>query len=1137
MKQLYAFLRLQFPFFALATLALLLTSVPAGAQVVKAFSQRTVGNNVPGNGIYRIKGDFTMIGNTNLTLRNYSNSGTNDNEMVYVDVDGDATTLNSSSANLNFSTENGANPACSKVLFAGLYWAGRARTGNTTFSVTKGSVTKNYNKTQVSLRGPGTSAYTTVTASTSNILFPNGSNANIYVGFADVTDYVNQRGAGTYTVADLALQEGTHDATGMHGGWSLIVVYENNLMKWRDVTLFDGYTYMEGNGNNNSTSLERTAVVNINGFQAVPTGAVNVKVGLMASEGERGWRRDVLQIDDAATGTNWVSLRFDPNANTVNDFNDFFTGSIQTGGNTRNPNLVNNTGLDVLMFNLPNTNNSLIANNQTSTRFRVGTGADTYVLFNLAFSVDAYVPEVQNHLAVAGASVTTAVPGQTIEYNIDVFNRGTEAVNNYRMVVPIPAYADYDGGLTKTLNYSTPTPSPNNLYFDPTLGPKGSVVYDFGTLPLPATVIPALTASQALANFKFRLKVTDNCTVLRGSLCPPRVSVNGVSAGTGAVSGSSFSNLPFVTSQGSGACSGTPNTDPLNIAIDATSYQTCDASNFDAQNRRVFNVCPAAGSNTIAVSSIAGTFPAGTRFFASNTPGAEEFTSTFPALQGSTVYFALPAGTGACYIPLVLNVCTINQVFAGKVWIDRNGDRHQNGTEVAPATSMYRVLAIAANGPNKDKVVAQASYNNTGNFSMNLPANPVMEAGSTTAAQYNFVLARTEMAPGNGATASVPGSGMLGAAASSGGEYYVTNPADGGANAGRFSGVGIASAVTAGAPYTDVTDLNIGIQSRPMTDAVFTALPSRPVGTYWNIDNDDQVLSGIDAEDGVLEANSGRTFRILSNPTVPPTVPGGTPLVVRLAYDFNGNGPDASDIIDASADPDDNVFVNIPNYDRMRLYVFFQSGVGSYNGSFAYSAVDGANATSSAPALYSFTAVLPINGLELSGSYSAGKSNLQWTVKSIDDAEYFVLERSNTPGNFKQVHVAQLNGTRYSFTDNMHGFSGNEAYYRVKLVRKNGTVSYSNVLSLKMAAISGLQLAPTLVRTDLQVRFNNVRQQDVQIRVVNMAGQVVNVQKQNVGSGNISLNLGGFERLPNGTYTVQVFAGTSVQQGKIVVQH
>jgi hypothetical protein len=178
-----------------------------------------------------------------------------------------------------------------------------------------------------------------------------------------------------------------------------------------------------------------------------------------------------------------------------------------------------------------------------------------------------------------------------------------------------------------------------------------------------------------------------------------------------------------------------------------------------------------------------------------------------------------------------------------------------------------------------------------------------------------------------------------------------------------------------------------------------------------------------------------------------------------------------------------------------------------------------------------------MNGLELSGSYSAGKSNLQWTVKSTDDAEFFVLERSNTPGNFKQVHVAQPNGTRYSFTDHMQGFSGNEAYYRIKLVRKNGTVSYSNILNLKMAAISGLQLTPTMVSTDLQVRFNNVRQQDVQVRVVNMAGQVVQVQKQQAGAGNISLNLGGFERLPNGTYTVQVFAGTSVQQGKIVVQH
>jgi hypothetical protein len=290
-------------------------------------------------------------------------------------------------------------------------------------------------------------------------------------------------------------------------------------------------------------------------------------------------------------------------------------------------------------------------------------------------------------------------------------------------------------------------------------------------------------------------------------------------------------------------------------------------------------------------------------------------------------------------------------------------------------------------------------------------------------------------------------------------------------------------------------------------------------------------LTGIDFEDGLFESGLGKTFRVLSNPT------NSGSIVIRLAYDGNDNGPDPSDVIDASADPDDNVFVDIPNYDRNKLYVYFQSGIGSYTGSFAYTAVDQAGAASPTAALYSFTALLPINGLDLSGSYAGGRTTLRWTVKNIDEADHFVLERSVANGNFKQVAVTQLAGLSYNFVDELQGFSGNEAFYRVKMVRKNGNVSYSNVVNVKLAAIAGIQFTPTMVRSDLQIRFNNPKSQDISIRVVSMGGQIVANHRMNASAGNVSLNVPGFERIPNGTYTVQVFAGNDIQQGKIVVQH
>ena len=71
----------------------------------------------------------------------------------------------------------------------------------------------------------------------------------MYSAYAEITDYVKDHGIGEYFVADIALNEGNGGNTGYFGGWGMVVVYENSKMKWRDVTIFDGYAYLPGQTN------------------------------------------------------------------------------------------------------------------------------------------------------------------------------------------------------------------------------------------------------------------------------------------------------------------------------------------------------------------------------------------------------------------------------------------------------------------------------------------------------------------------------------------------------------------------------------------------------------------------------------------------------------------------------------------------------------------------------------------------------------------------------------------------------------------------------------------------------------------------------------------------------------------------
>ncbi|AUP77204.1 gliding motility-associated C-terminal domain-containing protein [Flavivirga eckloniae] len=549
-------------------------------QVRVEFTPRT-STIPPSSTMYNVKGDFTMVGNTNITMVDYSDGGSNFEDVRYVDVDGTAVpgndTFNSSSATVTFSTENGAIPECSNIIFAGLYWTGRAfgdgESDSDTFEVTKNGITKTLDKRKVLIKGPSSAGYTEITASPTNIYYPSGTDGNMYSAYTEVTDYVVNNGIGEYFVADVATREGNADGTGFYGGWGMVVVYENSKMNWRDITVFDGHAYV--------TNGVADFTIDVNGFNAVQSGDVNLKLGLMAGEGDVPWTGDTFEIiipdgdDDPNNLATLNNNSYQLLSHTNNSTNNFFNSSIVTGGNARNPNLLNNTGLDIAMFNIDNTGNTIIPNNKTFTRFRYGSTLDTYIIFNVTFAVDAYVPEPEGILA--NTSINGNPPSNTngslepddnAAYAIEIKNTGTEATNNTTITIPLPESVNQNN---LNINYNiypplTPITNPNVPSFDPNIGANGAIVWNIGTLPVPTD------PDTVLADLSFSLTVTTNCSILTDPGFDPNVAVNGTISGVGATSGQPF-NLDLIQGyETSGLCIGDPIPGPSIIPIEYLDY-------------------------------------------------------------------------------------------------------------------------------------------------------------------------------------------------------------------------------------------------------------------------------------------------------------------------------------------------------------------------------------------------------------------------------------------------------------------------------------------------------------------------------------------------------------------------------------
>ena len=386
-----------------------------------------------------INGDLTIIGNSILgdTSDTPYNGTTQNNfiDMVFVDIDNDPNTLNSSSA--NFTTD-----MCNRVVYAGLYWGAVA--APTTLPSTPPSL-----ENEVKFKVPG-GAYQILTADATLDL--------IY--YKDVTSLLTgmTNPSGDYFVADINTSEGASSAA----GWSLVIVFEDPSQPRKYISTFDGFSAVRDSPNN-------TVDFSYSGFVTPPSGPVEGRVGVAALEGDLGWFGDQM-LFKADANTSFTAL-FDAE----NNVNNFFNSKITENGvqvTTRNLNSTNTLGWDQKLLDLTalNAGNALIGNNETGATVRVtnNVGGDWIYTFLNTFAINIIEPVLQVLTSVentSGNQVTFGSPiqlGETVWYNINFQNIGTDNAQNTVILNTLPINVTLDQssivlppGVTYTFNSAT----------------------------------------------------------------------------------------------------------------------------------------------------------------------------------------------------------------------------------------------------------------------------------------------------------------------------------------------------------------------------------------------------------------------------------------------------------------------------------------------------------------------------------------------------------------------------------------------------------------------------------------------------------------------------------------------------------
>ena len=150
--------------------------------------------------------------------------------------------------------------------------------------------------------------------------------------------------------------------------------------------------------------------------------------------------------------------------------------------------------------------------------------------------------------------------------------------------------------------------------------------------------------------------------------------------------------------------------------------------------------------------------------------------------------------------------------------------------------------------------------------------------------------------------------------------------------------------------------------------------------------------------------------------------------------------------------------------------------------------------------------VLPVMIVEFTGQIFSNENELSWTIGNPGELSNIILERKgdnqfNPIASFKTQ--LEKNAT-YKYLDKNYT---DQSFYRLKLIRNDGTYLYSNIIFLKRTSSSLVNIYPNPVDEEINVDFNKPNDHLYKITLLNVTNQVIaQYQFKNTAGANLQIH-------------------------------
>ncbi|MDQ6608869.1 MAG: T9SS type A sorting domain-containing protein [Bacteroidota bacterium] len=179
---------------------------------------------------------------------------------------------------------------------------------------------------------------------------------------------------------------------------------------------------------------------------------------------------------------------------------------------------------------------------------------------------------------------------------------------------------------------------------------------------------------------------------------------------------------------------------------------------------------------------------------------------------------------------------------------------------------------------------------------------------------------------------------------------------------------------------------------------------------------------------------------------------------------------------------------------------------------------------------------LPIKLTSFQGLLSSDKAQLEWSVTSNETGDLFEVEKSSDGKSFKTVAIvaaSQKQGAEsYSYKEAAQSI----AYYRLKIVNIDRTITYSKVIFIKSQteAINTLSLLQNPIQENLPFSFTSTTNTFTDVTVYNVNGIKIYSTKIFAQKGKNLLSISLDAHLSVGSYLLEVKNNTERNVAKFI---